>query len=114
MLILNMHDPLTNFKISHFKKILDVLKFQRTEKFTNARTVSYLNALGISTLSGKRFTVPALKAIKKNLANPFIYKNTVIVRLALFLLSTNELTADEMLLLQERRYKKQVNYKEKI
>lgn len=114
MFALNMHDPLTNYKITHFKKILEVLKFQRIEKFSNEKTVSYLNALSISTLSGRRFTVAALKAIKKCLANPSLYRESVVVRFALFLLSTKELSADDMLLLQEPRYRKQNNPQEKI
>ncbi len=113
MHVINIFDPLTHYKINHFKKILEILHYQRVEKLSNEKTVSFLNALNIATLAGNRFTLAALKAIKKNLANPTIYKDTVVVRFALFLLSTKELTADEMLLLQEPRYKKN-NQQEKI
>lgn len=105
--MINISDPLTSFKINHFKKILEILQYQRIEKLSNEKTVSYLNALSIGTLTGAKFTVAALKAIKKSLANPFTYKETTAVKFALFLISTKELTIEQMLLLQEPRYKKQ-------
>lgn len=106
MHFVNTNDVLISQKLKTFKSILDVLLYQKRENLSDARTTSYLVALGITTLVGRVFTVQAFKAIKRALTNPFIYRDSPVVKFALYLLSTGELTASEFLTLQDKKFKK--------